>query len=98
MNYFCQLLSVQLVGGIRLTEIQTAEPFPQSYYVDFEQRRIVSAVEGTNFRMVPIHKKYDKTEYSNYWGISLLPTLYKILSNSRLSRLIPYADKVTGDH
>jgi hypothetical protein len=27
MNYFCQLLNVQQVGGIRQTEIQTAEPF-----------------------------------------------------------------------
>jgi hypothetical protein len=27
MNYFCQLLNVQRVRGIRQTEIQTAEPF-----------------------------------------------------------------------
>jgi hypothetical protein len=27
MNYFCQLLNVHRVGGIRQTEIQTAEPF-----------------------------------------------------------------------
>jgi hypothetical protein len=27
MNYFCQLLNVQRVGGIRQTEIQTAQPF-----------------------------------------------------------------------
>jgi hypothetical protein len=27
MNYFCQLLNVQRVGGIRQREIQTAEPF-----------------------------------------------------------------------
>jgi hypothetical protein len=26
INYFCQLLNVQWVGGIRQTEIQTAEP------------------------------------------------------------------------
>jgi hypothetical protein len=42
--------------------------------------------------VVPIHKKGDKTECSNYWGISLPPTSYKILSNILLSRLIPYAD------
>jgi hypothetical protein len=41
---------------------------------------------------VPIHKKCDKNECSNYRGISLLPTSYKILSNILLSRLIPYAD------
>jgi hypothetical protein len=27
MNYFCQLLNIQQVGGIRQTETQTAEPF-----------------------------------------------------------------------
>ena len=35
---------------------------------------------------------------NNYRGISLLPTTYKVLSNILLSRLIPYAEKVTGDH
>jgi len=41
--------------------------------------------------IVPIHKKGGKTDCSNYTGISLLPTTYKILSNILLSRLIPYA-------
>jgi hypothetical protein len=48
--------------------------------------------------VVPIHKKGNKTEFSNYWSISLLPTSYKILSNILLSRLIPYADDIIGDH
>jgi len=48
--------------------------------------------------IVPIHKKVDKTDCSNYRGISLLPTTYKILSNILLSRLIPYAKKIIGDH
>jgi sorting nexin-29 len=48
--------------------------------------------------VVPIHKKGDKTEFSNYRGISLLPTSYKILSNNLLSRLIPYAAEIIGDH
>jgi hypothetical protein len=48
--------------------------------------------------VIPINKKGDKTECSNYWGISLLPTSYKILSNILLSRLIPYADEIIGYH
>ena len=46
--------------------------------------------------IVPIHKKGDKTECNNYWGISFLPTTYKILSKILLSRLIPYAEKNYG--
>ena len=48
--------------------------------------------------IVPIYKKGDKTDCNNYRGISLLPTTYKILSNIVLSRLIPYAEEVIGDH
>jgi len=43
-----------------------------------------------------ILKKGDKTDCNNYRGISLLPTMYKVLSNILLSRLIPYAEEVTG--
>jgi hypothetical protein len=48
--------------------------------------------------VVPIHKKGDKTDCSNYRGISLLSTSYKILSNILLSRLIPYADEIIGEY
>jgi hypothetical protein len=48
--------------------------------------------------VVPIHKKGNKTDCSNYQGISLLSTSYKISSNILLSRLTPYADKIIGDH
>jgi len=48
--------------------------------------------------IVPIYKKGDKTDCNNYRGISLLPTTYKILSNILLSRLIPYAEEVIGEH
>ena len=48
--------------------------------------------------ILPIHKKGDKTDCNNYRGISLLPTSYKILSNILLSRLIPYAKEIIGDH
>jgi hypothetical protein len=48
--------------------------------------------------IVPIHKKGDKTECSNYRGTTLLPTSYKMFSNIILSRLIPYADEIIGEH
>jgi sorting nexin-29 len=47
---------------------------------------------------VNIHKKGDKIDCSNYRGISVLSTSYKILSNILLSRLIPYGDETIGDH
>jgi hypothetical protein len=47
---------------------------------------------------VPLHKKGDKTDCSNYRGISLLSTSCKILSNILLARLTPYADEIIGDH
>jgi hypothetical protein len=40
--------------------------------------------------IVPVHKKSDKTDCSNYRGISLLSTSYKMLSNILLSRLSKY--------
>jgi hypothetical protein len=48
--------------------------------------------------IVPIHKKGDETDFNNYRGISLLPNTYKIWSNILLSRLIPYAEEIIGDH
>jgi len=38
--------------------------------------------------IVPIYKKGDKTGFSNYRGISLLPSTYKFL--------IPYVDEILG--
>jgi hypothetical protein len=48
--------------------------------------------------IVPIYKKGDKTDRSNYRGISILLTTYKILSKILLSRLTTYAEEVIGDH
>jgi hypothetical protein len=48
--------------------------------------------------IVPINKKGDKKDCNKYRGISLLPTTYKVLSNILLSRLIPYAEEITGYH
>jgi len=46
--------------------------------------------------IVPIYKKGDKTHCTNYRGISLLPTIYQILSNILLSRITPYAEEIIG--
>ena len=48
--------------------------------------------------IVPIYKKDDKTDCSNYRGISLLSPTYKILSNILLSKLTPNAEEILGDH
>jgi hypothetical protein len=48
--------------------------------------------------IVPVHKKDDKTDCSNYRTISLLSASYKHLSNIFLSRLSPYIEEITGDH
>ena len=47
---------------------------------------------------VPIDSKGDKTDCSNYRGISLLPTTYEILSTILLSSLTPYAEEIIGYH
>jgi len=54
--------------------------------------------EGKESITEPIHKKGDKRDCNNYKGISLLPTTYRILFNILLSRLIPCAKEIIGDH
>jgi len=46
--------------------------------------------------IIPIYKKGDKTDCTICEGISLLPTMYKNLSNILLSRLTPYAEENMG--
>jgi len=48
--------------------------------------------------IAPIHKQRDKTDCNNYRGISLLPATCKRFSNILLSRLIPHAEEIIGDH
>jgi hypothetical protein len=48
--------------------------------------------------IVPVCKKGDETDCSNYFGISLLSATHRILSNILLSRLTPYAEEMIGVH
>jgi len=71
-----------------------------------EIRKLISSIwkkeklpeEWKESIIVPVHKKGDRTDCNNYRGISLLPNTYKILSIILLSRLIPYAKEIIGDH
>jgi hypothetical protein len=47
--------------------------------------------------IIPIHKRVIR-HCSNYQGMSLLSTAYKILFNILLARLTPYVSEVIGDH
>jgi hypothetical protein len=46
--------------------------------------------------IVPIYKKGEKTDCSNYRGISYLSTAYKILYNIFLASLTPYMNEIIG--
>jgi hypothetical protein len=48
--------------------------------------------------VLPIHKKGDKSDCSNYRAISFLLTSYTILLHILPSGLPPYSDGVIGDH
>jgi hypothetical protein len=48
--------------------------------------------------IVPVYKKGDKNDCSNYRGIILVSTTYEVLINILLSRLTPYAEDIIGDH
>jgi len=48
--------------------------------------------------IVPIYMKGDKTNGTNYRGISLSPPKYKKLSHILLSMLIPYAEEIIGNY
>lgn len=48
--------------------------------------------------IVPIFKKGDRMKCSNYRGITLLNTAYKVFSNILLEKLKPYAEEIIGDY
>jgi sorting nexin-29 len=89
MSFFLSLKSIQARGNQLYSEIHrlinsiwNKEELPQ--------QRKESIV-------VPTYKKSDKMDCSNYGGISLLPTTYKVLTSVLISRLTPYIE-IIGDH
>jgi hypothetical protein len=66
---------------------------------DTKVRKLINAVQNKDGLLdkesiiVPIYKKGAKTDHSNY-GITLLSTSYKMLSNILLSRLSQYMDEI----
>jgi hypothetical protein len=46
----------------------------------------------------PIYKKGDKAQCSNYQGVSLLCTAYKISTTILLNRLKPYSENIIGEY
>ena len=55
-------------------------------------------MRGKSRSLYPIYKKVDKTDCSNYSGISVLLTTYKILSSILPSSLTPHPEEIIGDH
>ena len=54
--------------------------------------------EWMNGALCPLHKKGDKLCCSNYRGICLLNTAYKVFARLLYTRLEPYAEDCTGDY
>ena len=46
----------------------------------------------------PIYKKGDVSRYQNYQGISLLNTMYKVLSGIILTMITPYTKDIIGNY
>jgi hypothetical protein len=46
----------------------------------------------------PIYKKGDKTQRSNYQGVPLLCTAYKVFTTILLNRLKPYSENSIGEY
>jgi hypothetical protein len=46
----------------------------------------------------PVHEKGDIMICSNYRGVNLLCTMYKVFSNVLFKRLAPYVERVVGDY
>ena len=54
--------------------------------------------EWTEAIIIPLLKKGDRQDFSNYRGISLLNTVYKIFSKLIQQRLRPYTENIIKEH
>jgi hypothetical protein len=77
---------IQVVGGVKTLHSEIHKLFKLIWNKEKLHHQWKESI------ILPVHKKGDKTDCSNYRVMSLLPTAYKILSNILLSRLIPYED------
>ena len=101
-NHVTQLFSVHGVNDVWQTEVNEAG----ARTIRSEIHTLINYIwnqeefseECKEFIFVPLYKKGDQTDCSNYRGLSILSTTYKILSNIPLSRLTPYAEETIGDH
>jgi len=64
---------------------------------DFWQKEKVPTEWNVSI-ICPIHKRGDIMECSNYRGVSLLNTAYKILSNILFARIPPFAENIIGNY
>jgi hypothetical protein len=109
-----QLLNVHNISDVRQGNIHSAEPLVpgpsrpevEIAIVKLKNIKTINYVwnkkelpdQWNKIIILPIHKIGDRTDCSNYRGISLLSTSYNILSNLLLSRLSLYIDEIIGDH
>jgi hypothetical protein len=105
------LLSLQVYCEAKKTQITGIDQIPAKmiYAVGrailSEIHKLINSIwnkeelseEWSSSIIVPVYKKGDKTDCSNFRDLLLFPTMHKILSNILLSRLTPYAEEITGD-
>jgi hypothetical protein len=102
------LLNAHNVSDVRQIEIHTTEPLvPEpspsrlklllQNWIGSIWNKEKEPVQWKKSIILPVHKKVNKTDCSNYRGISLLSTSYNILSNILVWWLSPYIDEIIGD-
>ena len=64
----------------------------------FGNHKIINSIWKKESIIVSNYKKGDTTYCSNYRGISLLSSTYKILTSILLSRFTSHAEEIIGDH